>query len=230
MCLKTSCKGLQLTIDFLVYEHWRPDTGLCFYVGKGKMKRAHSFRRGNYYDRIIAKLARSGMKPEVRIVQSGMTEDAAFALEIKLIAFWRAAGIGIANRTAGGDGTSGKRHSERTRAKIRQKALGRKSSPETKALMSKIRSAWKWSDETKAKMRKSALVVQGDSRKRYCQTQAGNRQMLAMSRKAASSPEVRVKRSENATNLWKDPTYRANVMAARAASRCVSKAGIKGFS
>lgn len=31
--------------NFYVYEHWRPDTGVCFYVGKGKEKRAWDMKR-----------------------------------------------------------------------------------------------------------------------------------------------------------------------------------------
>ena len=31
---------------FYVYEHWRPDRGECFYVGKGHGRRAYDMRRG----------------------------------------------------------------------------------------------------------------------------------------------------------------------------------------
>lgn len=53
---------------FLVYEHWRPDLGVCFYVGKGKRKRAFSFRRNTRYDRTVRKLERNGLSVEVRII------------------------------------------------------------------------------------------------------------------------------------------------------------------
>lgn len=43
------------------------------------------------------------------------------------------------NLTAGGDGTFGKKHSDETKEKIRQKAIGRKMSDEVKLAMSKAR-------------------------------------------------------------------------------------------
>lgn len=43
------------------------------------------------------------------------------------------------NLTEGGDGTFGKKHSEETKDKIRQKAIGRKHSEETKKRMSESR-------------------------------------------------------------------------------------------
>jgi hypothetical protein len=54
---------------FYVYEHWRPDKDVCFYVGKGKDGRANVFSRKNaHYNSIVAKLARLGMCVEVRLV------------------------------------------------------------------------------------------------------------------------------------------------------------------
>jgi hypothetical protein len=41
------------------------------------------------------------------MVATGLTEDEAFSLEVERIAFWREAGADLANRTDGGEGTSG---------------------------------------------------------------------------------------------------------------------------
>jgi len=30
---------------YYVYEHWRPDKDICFYVGKGKGSRANSWKK-----------------------------------------------------------------------------------------------------------------------------------------------------------------------------------------
>lgn len=93
---------------FYVYEHWRLDRDECFYVGKGMKNRAYKMRDRNARHRaIMAKLSREGSGMEVRMVATGLTEDEAFALEVERIAFWRAAGVGLANRTNGGEGTSG---------------------------------------------------------------------------------------------------------------------------
>ncbi len=111
---------------FYVYEHWRPDTSACFYVGKGHGDRAYSFRRNNHYNRIVNKLARLGMAPEVRIVKAELDESTALSIEIDRIAYWRNRGNVLANITDGGEGVSGLKHTEETRAKIREKRANQK--------------------------------------------------------------------------------------------------------
>lgn len=220
-----------MTANFVVYEHWRPDTDACFYVGKGKAKRSRSFEaRNNLYGRIVAKLQRGGVSPEIRIVGDGLTEAEAFCLEIERIAYWRLIGVKIANFTDGGDGTSGRLHSDATKAKIRKKAIGRKISPGTIEKMIRSRTGQKRTDETRKRQSDSAKIAQ---RKRFDKLQStakGRASIKAsatrMSRIAASDPAVCKKRSENTKALWSDPSYRAKVMAAR----CVPKPVVKGFS
>lgn len=226
MCTQIDHQGIQLDRNYLVYEHWRPDTGKCFYVGKGKLKRARSLQREGHHARVVAKLKRSGLVPEIRIIEDGLLESEAFTLEIERIAFWRAAGVGIVNRTNGGDGISGYRHGDATKEKMRIKATGRTMSEETLAKMSASRTGLKRSPETKARMSRSAIKVQSQSRRRVCATKEGRHQMLKIARAAANNPEVCRVRSENAKALWADPAYRAKVMAAR----CVPKSIVKGFS
>lgn len=60
------------------------------------------------------------------------------------------------NLTEGGDGTFGRKHSEETKEKIRQKALGRKVSEETKRKMSETRLS-KCSDKQKEHLRAISL-------------------------------------------------------------------------
>lgn len=93
---------------YYVYEHWRTDKDECFYVGKGKRRRAYNMKwRNRFHKAIQGKLYREGFAVEVKIVASGLTEQEAFALEIERIKFWRDAGADLANMTDGGDGTSG---------------------------------------------------------------------------------------------------------------------------
>lgn len=106
---------------FYVYEHWRSDTNQCFYVGKGKGDRAYrgmSGRRNAYWRNIVNKLLRNGHTYEVKIVASGLEEHQAMILEVERIAYWRAI-LDLSNRTDGGDGFAGLRHSDETRAKIK---------------------------------------------------------------------------------------------------------------
>lgn len=147
---------------FYVYEHWRLDRDECFYVGKGKGNRAYNMRDRNAHHRaIMEKLSREGSGMEVRMVATGMTEDEAFALEIERIAFWRAAGADLANKTNGGDGISGLKMSDEAKAKMSAaKAgrpgmvtmLGRKHSDETKKKMSDAHKGVKKSPEHAAKV------------------------------------------------------------------------------
>ncbi len=61
------------------------------------------------------------------------------------------------NMTEGGDGTFGRLHSEETKEKIRQKAIGRKMSDDSKRRMSEAHSRNKEQDWYKANKRRAAL-------------------------------------------------------------------------
>lgn len=123
------------TAKFYVYEHWRPDQDVCFWVGKGTGDRAYRFKRNAGYDAIVAILAHIGMCVEVRMVDSGMTSVSALALEEARIKFWRSTGVVLTNRNNGGRG-AGKIISDATREKLRVANLGKRASPETRAKMS----------------------------------------------------------------------------------------------
>ena len=166
-----------------VYEHWRfsgdnSDTGVPFYVGKGTRKtrgraRCFDFKRAlhnPHYACIVAKLAAMGLEPQVKIIECGLTEADAHALEIERIAYWRSAGLKLTNQTDGGEGMSGHVPSVATRAK-RSAALkghpgwnkGKPHSAATRAKMSAAllgkpgHPAWNkgkpHSEATRAKMR-----------------------------------------------------------------------------
>jgi hypothetical protein len=94
---------------FYVYQHIRSkdsqtaQTGTPYYIGKGCANRAWDKRR---------KFAPRDQS-YIQIIQEGMTEEEAFALEIELIAKYgrvdQSTGI-LRNRTAGGEGCKGLRH------------------------------------------------------------------------------------------------------------------------
>lgn len=105
---------------FYVYEHWRPDKNVPFWVGKGHSDRAYIFRRNLHYNNIVAKLARFGMCVEVRMVENGLPEHEAFALETVRIHYWRSKGIKLTNQSDGGEGLANP--SEEIRIKMRYRA------------------------------------------------------------------------------------------------------------
>lgn len=119
---------------FCVYEHWRTDTNQCFYVGKGTTERALSTRQRNrIHCAIRDRLESSGLRVEIRIVSSRMTERAAHMLEIQLIRRYGKIydGTGtLANFTNGGEGLSGYSHPPEVRERIRHKLIGQKRTPE----------------------------------------------------------------------------------------------------
>lgn len=93
---------------FYVYEHWRPDLDICFYVGKGHGDRGRSFNgkaKNDGYKKVIRTLKKLGMCVEVRMVACGMENSDALKLEKERIAFWRECGVPITNKSKGGQGT-----------------------------------------------------------------------------------------------------------------------------
>jgi hypothetical protein len=106
--------------EFYVYAHKRLDTNAIFYVGKGARNRAYSKSgRNRYWKNIVNKAGYS-----VVIVNSGVDEQTAFALEIELIGFLREEGVVLCNMTDGGEGSSGFLHTEESKSKISGKVKG----------------------------------------------------------------------------------------------------------
>jgi hypothetical protein len=177
---------------FYVYEHWRPDLDLPFYVGKGSAARFDPNRtRNKHHSNIKNKLKKFGMCVEVRMVASGLSEDDALRLEIERIAFWKERGIELSNKTAGGDGL--KSPPEDVLEKMRAASKKRWASPEerekhsaaTKAGMdndavrakcSGGQAGKKASAETRAKMSESQLghAVSKEAREKISKAHLGN--------------------------------------------------------
>lgn len=90
---------------FYTYAHYKPGTNEIFYIGKGKGYRAHdkrALRRNPYWSNIVEKYG-----IDVVILQTWITEKAAFDHEIQLIKHYKSIGQAYCNLTDGGEGTSG---------------------------------------------------------------------------------------------------------------------------
>lgn len=117
--------GKALQPIFMVYEHWRPDTGVCFYVGKGQANRARQmYKRNSYHRGIQKKLKALGLDVEIRIICEGMIERDALVLERERIALYPNGQL--TNLTIGGDGCSGYKHMPEHIEKARARATGNK--------------------------------------------------------------------------------------------------------
>lgn len=159
--------------EFYIYEHWRPDKDVCFYVGKGKGRRAwRMLGRNNHHVAILRKLAAGGMLVDVRIVFRGLSESEAFHAERQRVSLYGVSAL--ANQTGGGDGVllpdeaTRQKMSESGKARWRNpefrekmlKAFAEASSrPEVKAARIKARVGQKHSESTKAKMSAAAKGV-----------------------------------------------------------------------
>jgi hypothetical protein len=98
---------------FYTYAHYKPEGGL-FYIGKGKRRRAYQMDgRNSHWQNIVHKYG----KPHVELLASWKTEEEAFSHEKLLIASFRDMGFVLANKSDGGEGSSGYKHTEESKRK-----------------------------------------------------------------------------------------------------------------
>lgn len=94
---------------FYVYVHKRLSSGVPFYVGKGHGDRANKMScRGAHWNAIVKK---DGGR-DVDILINGIDEEFSFFVEMEVIDKYRRLGIKLANKTDGGDGVSGYKHTK----------------------------------------------------------------------------------------------------------------------
>jgi hypothetical protein len=137
---------------FYVYEHWRPDKNVCFYVGKGRNKRAWQLNamRNRHHKSVTSKLISMGLAVDVRIIFSGLSSPAALALEIDRIAMY---GLeNLTNMTGGGEGMGLPSEEVRKKMSVAIRAAWA-NNPELRRNASESRKGRITSAETKEKLR-----------------------------------------------------------------------------
>jgi hypothetical protein len=108
---------------FCVYEHIRPDTNAIFYVGKGSHRRAYSkHRRNKHWNSVVAKAGGYS----VRLIADEIEEDLSFLVEMERIDQLKRMGLTLTNKTDGGEGPSGMRHTDEAKRKIAEAQMGEK--------------------------------------------------------------------------------------------------------
>lgn len=111
---------------FYVYLHRRVDNKTIFYIGKGKDRRAwRKTGRNAHWTNIANKTDFT-----IEILEQNLSEEDAFSVECELIDFFHNMGCPLVNKTGGGEGSSGFKHSTETKQLIRLTHLGKPKSPE----------------------------------------------------------------------------------------------------
>ena len=190
---------------FYTYAYLREDR-TPYYIGKGKRNRAY-----NKHQKGI-----SVPKDKSRIIflKQNLTEAEAFRHEIYMIDVFGRKDLGtgiLRNMTNGGEGPSGMVHSEETKDKIRQRAMGRKASQKTKQKLSKIHKGRKHTEEWKkiqSERMKGNTYGLGrkhspDSLKKMSESQKGKKVSEEAKRKMSESGKVKIFSEEHRKNIGK---------------------------
>lgn len=100
--------------NFYVYIHRKKSNNEIFYVGKGRKKRAYGIHgRSSHWNNIVNKYGRI-----VEILKDNLTETEAFNLEMQTIKEYKNKNINLCNKTDGGEGMTGFKHSTETINKL----------------------------------------------------------------------------------------------------------------
>jgi hypothetical protein len=221
---------------FYVYEHWRPDTNACFYVGKGKGRRAYNFKRSHHYNNVVNKLSGLGMCVEVKMIESGLYESSAHNLEMALIAQWRGAGVKLVNQTLGGEGVSGYVFSRDIVERLAAQKRGKNLTPEHRAKISAGNLGKTLSGDTRAKIsaahtgkiqgphspeHRAKIAAAGIGRAHSDETKA---KLSAAHLGKIISDETKAKIASNIIEKWKDEEYRARLISSHKGKKASEEA------
>lgn len=119
--------------NFNIYVLREPNSEGVRYVGltsnpKNRLIKHIGHWGGDRTHRVcwIKSLKSRGLLPEMEVIESGLTLQDAKQKEIDYIKLFKACGARLVNRTMGGDGGLGYRHSDATKEKISQQRKGKK--------------------------------------------------------------------------------------------------------
>lgn len=194
--------------EFYVYQLRRADQEDPFYIGKGKGDRLNEHFKGYVEDNplkknIIAKARAEGVELLAEIIEDGLEESEAFALEMATIKKYgrRDNGSGcLCNMTDGGEGLSGFRFSEESRARMSQMRMGK---PKPEGFGDRLSSSTKgiprpWASEKNGPMSEEnyAKIFTQEYRSKMSEIKKGSKHSIESKTKIAEAAKARGARDQ----------------------------------
>jgi hypothetical protein len=164
-------------LDFKVYGLKEPDTERIRYVGitknrlKDRLRQHVGDKNKRHKSNWIKNLKQRGLRPEVELLEDGLSFEQAIKKEVEYIKMFKSFGAKLVNATDGGEGTIGYKLSDEHKEILRKKAIagidqlheyrklsneklrGVARTTEVKKKISLSVKGFKHSEEAKAKMR-----------------------------------------------------------------------------
>jgi len=164
------------TSSFYVYVHRRATDGSIFYVGKGIDNRSNESKSRNQHWKNIVK--KHGYT--IDFAQKDIQEWYAFELEKDLISYYGRENL--CNKTDGGEGSSGLKHSKSSIQKMSISSTGKKHSLSTKQKMSDWQKTKKLTTEHKKKIADSnkKRVLSAESKLKNSLSQPSKKQVICI--------------------------------------------------
>jgi len=185
--------------QFYAYAHLRPD-GSPFYIGKGHGKRSHSFvGRNKHHQNVVAKYGAENILVEIMPCRS---EAEAFLREQLIIKSLRATGASLCNKTDGGEGSSGFKHSVESLVKISVNSQAMWDDPILRVKLIAATTGRKLSEDHKAAIAKGGMGHKGCVHTEEFKIANGLRKRGNTYRRGSThTEETRAKMSESHTGV-----------------------------
>lgn len=201
--------------DSYVYVHRRETDGSVFYVGKGTGNRAWSASKRNKH--WVSVTSKHGCN--VQIIQDGLQSWYAYEVEVEVLSRLLEAGVKLTNKTDGGDGCMGYKHTDAQKQVAVSRAKTQWEKPEYRLLViERVAAAQKklWQNPEYKQARIRAMRENCDkvarsqkmsaaSARRWHDKELASRMKESM-RLAANKPDRKAKTSERIREMWKDPS------------------------
>lgn len=128
----------------------------------------------------------------MNILEEHETLDSVKQAEIDVIKMFKDSGVRLYNHSEGGEGSSGYKHTEESKAKMSAAQKGIPKTEETKAAMSAVRTGKTHSEATKAKMSTVKIGKKSteETKRKISKTKLGNKNRLGIKHTAETKAKI----------------------------------------